>query len=180
MSTIELNTVRAILACPGGGTIAMLGVPGLSINPRGNIWINPEGVQLTFKRLLRLGLSYMVLLVRHEECPLGTLQILRNKAREYEVRLVALGIDDYSIPSDAWLRAWRKIEPLLLGKLSTGSQIGLCCAYGAGRSGMIAAYMLTRKGIAPQEALRIVQRAFPEAVECSQQEEWLLSEVAIT
>ena len=58
--------------------------------------------------------------------------------------------------------------------LAAGETVALSCQYGAGRSGVIAAWLLIGCGLAAADAIALVRAHFPEAIENRLQERWLL------
>ncbi|WP_378941369.1 hypothetical protein [Mesorhizobium sp. ANAO-SY3R2] len=152
----------------------MVGLPGLAINQRGESWIDPDEMMETLEELQRLSTGLFFLLTEDKECPHGMRLALRERLSELGSGFVALPIADFAAPSSAWVRGWNRLWPRVAGVLDNGGSVGFCCAYGAGRSGMIAAHTLSRRGLSVDEALRRVRDAFAEAVESPEQEHWLL------
>lgn len=168
-------SIRAVVDCPGGGRLVTLGVPGLSIDHRGRGWVDPESLAETLSELGHLDTALFVLLVRDDECPAGLRRLLKQRAREAGIALIALPIEDYEAPGAPWLRAWRRIETMADRQMAAGRSLALCCLYGAGRSGTVAAAILCWKGLTPPEALGRLRNAFPDSVESPVQEAWVQS-----
>jgi hypothetical protein len=166
-------SVRATVNCRGGGRLVTLGAPGVTIDHRGGVWIDPAGVDQTIEALVAGGASLFLFLARDGDCPPGLRLLLRRSITQAGMAFVALPIDDYCAPGAAWMRAWRRLEPMASGLLARNRAIALCCNYGAGRSGMVACYILTRLGLPVEQALSTVRQAFPESVESPLQERWL-------
>lgn len=166
-------SIRAVVDHPGGGHLITLAVPGLSIDHRGEGWIDPEALAETLAELRRRDTALFLLLVRDDECPAGLRKLLKQRAREAGIDLIALPIDDYEAPGASWLRAWRRIEARVERQMAAGRSLALCCLYGAGRSGTVAAAILCWKGLAPPEALARLRSAFPDSVESPVQEAWV-------
>lgn len=59
-------------------------------------------------------------------------------------------------------------------RLDKGEKIFIHCRGGLGRTGTLAARILIEKGIEPDEAIDIVRRARPGAIETNEQEQYLL------
>jgi hypothetical protein len=167
------TSIRAAVDCPGGGRLVTLGAPGVAIDHRGVAWIDPDGVDETMVALTRHKTVLFLFLARDDDCPAGLRVMLRRCARQSGMAFHALPIDDFSPPGRAWLRAWRRLRGRVSALLASGHAVALCCSYGAGRSGMVAAHILNRQGLSVEEALSNVRRAFPESVESPLQESWL-------
>lgn len=166
-------SIRAIVDCPGGGRLVTLGAPGVTIDHRGEAWTDPDGIDETLAALVARGTGLFLFLARDGDCPAGFRPLLRETARKAGMAFAALPIDDFSAPGAAWMRAWRRLEGRVSALLAQDRAIALCCSYGAGRSGMVAADILNGRGLSVEEALSTVRRAFPESVESPLQEHWL-------
>ncbi|MBZ7926486.1 hypothetical protein LAC79_32450 [Ensifer adhaerens] len=169
----DLISIRATVDCPGGGRLVTLGAPGVTIDPRGEIWVDPEGIDETLAALSACGAGLFLFLARDRDCPPGFRALLRRRVRQRGIAFAALPIDDFSAPGAAWMQAWGRLEGRVSALLTGDRAIALCCSYGAGRSGMVAAHILNARGLSVEEALSTVRRAFPESVESPLQEAWL-------
>lgn len=165
--------IRAVVDCPGGGRLVTLGLPGLAIDHRGRGWVDPEALAETLAELGRQDTALLLLLVRDDECPVGYRRLLKQGARRAGIDLIALPIDDYQAPGAPWLRAWRRIEAMVDRQMAAGRSLALCCLYGAGRSGTVAAAIVCWKGLSPPEALGRLRSAFADSVESPVQEAWI-------
>jgi ADP-ribosyl-[dinitrogen reductase] hydrolase len=85
-----------------------------------------------------------------------------------------LPITNMSPPGAAFEEAWRTNGADILGHLERGERIVVHCAGGLGRSGMIAAKLLTACGTPADEAMKIVREARPGAIETRDQEAYIL------
>src|SRR5579859_2933519 len=135
----DSTSIRAVVDCPGGGRIITLGIPGLAIGHDGAAWVCPEDSTATLIALKALNARVFVLLAEDPEFPRGVRLALRDVCRQKGMHFISLPIVDFSVPTPAWQRAWEKLEKCLHQQLDAGAAIALCCLYGAGRSGMIAA-----------------------------------------
>ncbi|OCP00624.1 MULTISPECIES: dual specificity protein phosphatase family protein [unclassified Ensifer] len=169
----DLVPIRATVDCPAGGRLVTLGAPGLSIGHRGDAWLDPEGVERAIDALVRRDASLFLFLARDEDCPAGLRLLLRQRVRQAGIAFAALPIDDFAAPGRAWIRAWRRLEGYVSATLAQDRTIALCCSYGAGRSGTVAAYILNERGLSVKEALFRIRDQFPESVESPLQETWL-------
>lgn len=166
-------SIRATVDCPGGGRLVTLGAPGVTIDHRGEVWVDPEGIEATLAALAGWDTALFLFLARDGDCPPGFRPLLRQSVRQAGMPFAALPIDDFSAPCTAWMRAWRRLERCVTARLAEGRAIALCCSYGAGRSGMVATHILNGQGLSVEEALSTVRRAFRESVESPLQEDWL-------
>lgn len=84
-----------------------------------------------------------------------------------------LPIPDYGIPdADAPVAA---LLAQLAAAMQAGGAVLIHCHGGRGRSGMMAARVLSLAGIAPAEAVKTVRAARPGAIETAAQEAWVAS-----
>lgn len=169
----EPISIRAVVDCPGTGRLVTLGAPGVTIDHRGEVWIDPEGIKATLAALAIHRTGLFLFLARDGDCPAGFRLLLRESVRKAGTAFIALPIDDFSAPGAAWMRAWERLEGWISALLAQDRAIALCCSYGAGRSGMVAAHILNAQGLPVDEALSMIRRAFPESVESPLQEDWL-------
>ncbi|MFJ6322147.1 MULTISPECIES: hypothetical protein [unclassified Rhizobium] len=177
MTDIEnLISIRAVVDCPGGGRLVTLGAPGVMIDHRGETWVNPEGIDETLAALDASSATLFLLLARDEDCPHGFRATLRERVKHTGMGFIALPIDDFSVPDAPWMRAWRRLHGRVSMTLAGGQAVALCCSFGAGRSGMVAAHILNERGLSVDEALAWLRAAFPESVESPRQEAWLVAQ----
>ncbi|HEV7307494.1 hypothetical protein [Ensifer sp.] len=169
----DLVPIRATVDCPGGGRLITLGAPGLSIDHRGNCWIDPEGIERTVAALTDRKTTLFLVLLRDEDCPAGFRLMLRQQIKRAGIAFAALSIDDFKAPGPAWARAFRRLRARVASSLSGDRSVALCCSFGAGRSGTVATYILCERGLSVDEALFRVRSQFPESIESPHQEAWL-------
>ena len=75
---------------------------------------------------------------------------------------------------DRFAAAWTRDGRAILDGLARGERIVIHCAAGLGRSGMIAAKLLAAFRMPPAEAIAIVRRVRPGAIETAAQEAHVL------
>lgn len=81
-----------------------------------------------------------------------------------------LPIRDVSIPSAAFERSWKIKGAELRKLLAGGGKLLIHCKGGLGRSGVIAARLLVEFGMVPEEAIALVRKYRPGAIENLAQE----------
>lgn len=79
---------------------------------------------------------------------------------------------DYGLPGPAW----PVLSGQLLERLDAGERLAIHCWGGLGRSGSLAAALLTARGLPAPEAIAQVRRARPGAIETAGQEAWVLAQ----
>jgi len=164
---------RAAIALPDGGAALMLAYPGLDIAIEGRAWIDPEAMRAVVERLSARRVSLLVSLACARELPDGAGALLARVCATHAIRLTRLPIADYAAPGPLWLAAIARFSGRLDALTASGRPVALCCQYGAGRSGVVAAFLLKRQGCSAQSAIAAVRAGFPEAIESEAQERWL-------
>ncbi|MCA1777599.1 MAG: hypothetical protein LC676_18905 [Loktanella sp.] len=171
--TDTLDRIRSVLPI-GQGQIVLAGWPGLRVASSGVSWIDPEAVEAALSAFAALDAAYVIGLCETADLPTGATSQLRRTARERHVRLVHAPIRDYAAPDAGFLRVWHSLAPILHQRIESGGAVALCCSFGAGRSGTVAALMLHEQGCAMPEAIRRVRAGFYLAIESPAQERWLM------
>ena len=83
-------------------------------------------------------------------------------------------IPDMEVPGLEFEVAWNKDGGTILRSLRQGKRVLIHCAGGLGRSGMIAAKILSAFGENPQSAISAVREARPGAIETALQAHHIL------
>ena len=169
----DATSIRAVIPTPVGGYIAMAGFPGLQSGIDGTPYLDPEHMGETLNGLRRTGARVLMVLTEEEELPSEAFALLRAKGEEAELELVFGAIEDFGVPQASFLDGWPAQERRFLAALQGGETVALCCQYGAGRSGLIAARLLMAGGLSAEAAITLVRSHFGEAIENADQENWL-------
>jgi protein-tyrosine phosphatase len=108
----------------------------------------------------------------------GAVEMAQNGAGGLPAALGAAGLDhaivpipDFGTPT-AQDSGWGALSPQLHALLDRGGSLLLHCLAGRGRSGMVAMRLLTDRGLPPDEALSLIRKARPGAVETDAQALW--------
>lgn len=168
------SSVRAICQRPGSGHVITMGFPGLDSDYRGRSLINPERLTATLTHAVDADLQLLLILARPEELPPAAMAYVREALCIRGMRAIALPIEDYSVPTPAFMRAWSRLSPAFETVFASGGAIGMSCHHGAGRSGLVAAMHLVDAGQAPADAVSMLRSQFPETVENEHQYGWLI------
>ena len=114
-----------------------------------------------------------------QRCGLNS-KVLREASSARRMHWLHNPIEDFRTPSEAWETAWASIGQTLRQKLQNGETIVIHCRGGRGRAGMVAARLLIESGMAPEEAVTLVRKERPEAIETAEQEAHVRACVPIT
>jgi protein-tyrosine phosphatase len=131
-------------------------VPGVRLavmpRPRGDGWLLDE---VSGWRLA--GLNMVVsLLEGHEVRDLGLVEEAELCHTE-GIEFVSFPVPDQGVPSS--IRETTLLVERLVSKLTRGSSLGVHCAAGIGRSGLLAGCVLVRLGVPDEEVFPLLSRA---------------------
>ena len=125
------------------------------------------------------GASAVVSLIETPEIEELQVQAIGEECRRLGLTWIHLPIPDVSTPEEAFEETWVTVGEGLRSVLRNGFSITVFCKGGLGRSGTIAARLLTELGADPAEAIRIVREARPGALETEAQEQHVLRQQMI-
>lgn len=166
----------ASLDTPAGGRIGMTFCPGKR-DPTALSGHWHRDLEADLRAIVGWGASALVTLMERHEFELLGVPDLGQRTEAAGMAWYHLPIRDVSIPDAAFESAWETAGAALRYALAHGDGIVIHCRGGLGRTGMIAARLLTELGERPQMALARVRAARPGAVETSQQEAYVLGAV---
>lgn len=139
----------------------------VAARPRGGDWLADEagGWRLA-------GLDLVVSLLEEEEAAqLG----LTEEARAVEsegIHFISFPIPDRGVPASA--SAAFSLMSTITEALESGKNVAVHCRQGLGRSGLMAAGVLVRSGLDPEQAIEIVSAARGQTVpETADQRSWV-------
>lgn len=165
-----INTVQV----PGcDGVIGITFCPGKKDgHSRSGIWDRDLDADMMVVKLWQT--TSLVTLMEDHEFDLLAVRQLPFKALEYGLTWFHLPIRDVSIPDFRFHERWPGIGLRLMGALADGGRVAVHCRGGLGRSGVVAALLLIEAGMDGRDAVSLVRRARPGAVETVQQEAFVL------
>jgi protein-tyrosine phosphatase len=139
----------------------------VSARPRGGEWLGDDVASWR-----RSGVSAVLSLLTPDEEKNLDLLGEASEVRTQGMNFTSFPIPDRQIPrSDA---KWIEILETVSDALSTGKNVLIHCRQGIGRSGLVAACLLVKKGMSPGAAIESVSAArgvsIPETVE---QRDWI-------
>jgi hypothetical protein len=167
------GSMRVVADHPFGGKVAMTGFPGLETSGDGAAVFTRDGCRDTLEGLHAVGARDLVVLVERDELPEEGFTLLAATAAEIGLTLSFHPIVNFGTPSEAVTRIWEAQRPAREALLRQGGTVAFSCQYGAGRSGLMACWTLMEGGMSSADAIAMVRRQFPEAVETKAQEAWL-------
>ena len=78
------------------------------------------------------------------------------------------------------MQGWRAHGPAIVESLRSGRRLIVHCAAGLGRSGMVAAKILTTFGMSADDAIALVRKCRPGTIETQQQADYVRSGDALS
>ena len=144
----------------------------ISARPRGGDWLEDD-----IKGWRRAGIGAVVSLLTQEELPdLGLADEKRLSECE-SLRFFWLPIPDRGVPAS--ITAASTVLRDVQKTLEKGQNVAIHCRQSIGRSGMIAAALLTTQGISPTEALQRISAARGlDVPETEEQRAWVMQMTA--
>jgi protein-tyrosine phosphatase len=146
-------------------------VPGLSLvmmpRPRAGDWLEDE-----VHAWKAASIELVVSLLEPHEIDELELQAEPSVCASHGIEFRSFPIPDRGVP-----RSYAGLDGLvasLLPKVTTGHTVAVHCRAGIGRSGLVAAAILVRAGVPPEEVFSLLSNARGLAVpDTSQQADWL-------
>jgi hypothetical protein len=118
--------------------------------------------------------AIVTLIEDHEFEMLGITQ-LGQQVRSRGIEWHHLPIRDVNPPDVRFEEGWLSSGPQLHGMLQRGGKVLVHCRGGLGRAGTVAARLLVEFDVSPKEAVGLVRRARPGAIETQQQMQYVLN-----
>lgn len=139
--------------------------------------VHERDLQLDLQRLTDLKTTVLVGFTEAEEMTdLLDVPIEHIQAAAEEMGLTYLHFPIRDVSAPSGLKAQHAAQTLaqqLADRIQSGDTVAVYCRGGRGRSGMMAAVILTRLGINPQEAIKRVRTARKGAIETRAQERFV-------
>ena len=157
------------LPMPRGGTLGLVHCPGRQgVDGSGRVWNRDLSVDLQAIKAWG-ALTVLTLVGEHELVHLGVPH-LPQAVRDRGLDWVHVPIPDFEPPNDLTMTAWSRGIPDVLASLARQERVLVHCAAGLGRTGTVAAMLLTLQGVAGDEAIARVRAVRPGTIETAAQE----------
>lgn len=162
------------LAIPGySGIIGLTSCPGRKlVFQRREIRDHDLAADLAF--IQTWGAEILLSLIEPQEYAAYGVERMRELIPEGLLHL-RLPIPDGSTPDASWEKSWESAGPKIRAILRRGGRVCVHCIGGLGRTGLVAARLLVELGVQPQEAIRMVRKTRPGAIETAAQEDYVRS-----
>jgi protein-tyrosine phosphatase len=123
--------------------------------------------------LAGLGISCLVSLIDDAECQLIGAVALGSDLAATGLEQRIFPITDRSIPERNQIADFVLLMDDLSGRLDDGARLAVHCRAGLGRSGLVAASLLVRRGVLPDAAITAIRHCRPGAIETPGQEAFI-------
>ena len=166
--------IISAIPIPGAGQMGLTNCPGRRhVDGEQRHWHRDLPEDLT--AILDWGAQGVVSLNEAHEFPRLGVADLPDKMRASKFRWFHLPIPDMRTPGESFTLGWREHGRMILDILARGDRLVIHCAAGLGRSGMIAAKILTLNGMQPAAAISLVRECRPGAIETEEQAQYVLA-----
>ena len=153
--------------------------PGLQIEPHGGLSIDDQALDKTMRDLADKGVELLVGIVEDVEIEELDYRDIQDAAARQRIAVKRCPLPDFTAPDADFLQRWRPIETRAIALLRRGGGVAVHCLAGEGRSPLMAAYLLVRLGLTPDNALHAVRTALPDAIETDEQLGFLAAGTAL-
>lgn len=133
-------------------------------------WDRDLGLDVSQLRYVH-GTHVLVPLIEDHELPLLRVPLLPEYARAVGMEVRRFPIPDMGIPASR--KRFLALVDDLRARIAAGDKVVVHCRGGLGRAGTLAAAILIRGGVRPDDAIRTVRSVRPGAVETHSQEDFL-------
>lgn len=111
------------------------------------------------------GATTLITLIENKEFASVGVRALPERASQVGLNWLHWPIADCQAPDRRFEQAWRQDFPAVKQQLQSGQSIVLHCMGGMGRTGTVAARILTEFGMTPDEAVKSIRAARPGTIE---------------
>ncbi|WP_373504903.1 cyclin-dependent kinase inhibitor 3 family protein [Aestuariivirga sp.] len=171
--------IAEVTAPDAKGAIGITFCPG-KVQPAAmsGAWHRDLGLDLDAIR--KWGASTVITLIEHHEMKELRVQAIGADVAARGMDWLHMPITDVSVPDQRFTAAWKAEGQRLIAAIREGARVLVHCKGGLGRAGTVAALMLVDLGMDPQQAIQVVRKARPGAIETKAQEHYILNHGAMS
>ena len=155
---------------PGNGRLGLTLCPGKK-DPAGR-W--DRDLHADILAIRNWGASTVITLIEAHEFQLLGIEDLHTQVVSRGMHWVHLPIRDVDVPDERFGAVWPIASGDIHRRLDAGERLLIHCRGGLGRTGRLAALILTERGCDPRDAINRVRAARPNAIETAAQEAFVL------
>ena len=142
---------------------------------RDGVRVPPSLLAQDLGHLAGLGISSVISLIDADECRLIGVPSLAAQAVAAGLDWRCFPITDRAVPEPDKAAAFQQLLTDLSAMLDGGARLAIHCRAGLGRSGLLAAALLVWRDVAADEAIAVIRRCRPGAIETDGQERYIRS-----
>jgi len=126
-------------------------------------------LEASIKNLKQVDSTMLLTLMFDDEMRENHIQSISNLCKRYDMTWLQLAIVDDDIPNKAFEYKWKKYRQLVLSTLRGGGCIIIHCKGGTGRTGLVAAMILSCYGWPISKVISCIQNIRPNALKNTNQ-----------
>ncbi|MFT7006978.1 MAG: protein-tyrosine phosphatase [Colwellia sp.] len=130
-----------------------------------------QGLELeaSIKNLKQAGAMVLLTLMFDEEITRNHIELLPDLCKKYDITWIQLPIVDDDVPNKSFEDKWKQYHALILATIINGGCVTIHCKGGKGRTGLVAAMILTCYGWSIEKVIGCIQKVRPEALRVKEQ-----------
>jgi hypothetical protein len=164
----------AEIAVDGGGHVGVTFCPGKHQDvAMTGAWA--RSLDLDLRGIREWGARVIVTLVTDAELRSLKVEGMGAAVAQLGISWLHLPIEDVSTPTAEWEQGWSEQRGLVHQVLDDAGRVLVHCKGGLGRAGLVAARILVERGAAPMDAISLVRRVRPGAIQTIRQEAYVRS-----
>lgn len=153
----------ALSLAPHPGTLLLTPCPGTK----------SADLAQSLEQLKQAGAVAVVTLMQAEELQRFEVQALPELCQQKGLQWFHFPITDDAAPEQAFADAWARDKQRVHELLDRGQTVALHCKGGSGRTGLVAAQILSERGFTEAEAFARVQALRPQSLKHQEQAEYV-------
>ena len=170
--------IASIRAFPAVGFVGLTFCPGkIQETSATGSW--RRDLTIDVKAIQEFGATALVTLIEQHEIDALEVRDIGDVCRRHGIEFIHIPIKDVSTPNTKFEAPWAIVGEGLRSRLRNGFNVAIVCKGGLGRTGTIGARLLIELGADPTDAVRMVRKARPGAIETNDQERYVLRQRAI-
>jgi protein-tyrosine phosphatase len=169
MSRADRTLQISVVEVPGGALLGLSHCPGRCGGTYGQRELSADLASIE-----DFGADVLLTLIEEQEFTRLGVPNFAAEARDRQFTWHHVPIPDFGVPSAATWAAWGTARDDVRRVIKTGGRLALHCAAGLGRTGTIAAKILSESGMTVDEAIAEVRRCRPGTIETAAQMDFVV------
>jgi len=171
IKTSEIDPIRIVSVTPGPsfGRVGITFCPGKK-DPDGGFAHWDRDLATDLDAIYAWGATTVITLLEEHEFEMLNVPALGAEVRQRHMNWIHLPVRDLSVPNKTIEQEWQNLSEGIRATLRSGFLVVFHCRGGLGRAGTMAARTLVELGFEPDQAIKVVRRVRPGAVQTNEQE----------